>query len=539
MKKHLILTSLAAIIATTGVAGAAEELTMDSIKQSLEISSSDILAKPDASTYTYKLANGKDSSMASEETPDYAGYEAPSAAANNEFVALADGSAVKLGETMTEANYTYSSKDAEGKAKMVAGTTVVAELTKEYESTYGNITVSSDSEPTVDIANYKQTADNGTVYKLVKDGDSYSLDVDGIDLSGDLPNKLAELKKAYEDDVEAVNKLHENLAGYKEYNTKNHNAIADIITADNKTIEGIAANEASYTKASSSYKADDTAYKAKVEAYNNSLGKVFADKMSMGDVAGKNFDANDNVVAAVSKIDTNMGTIHGLIESADAKTTSNGRAYNGNLAVGTTVEDHLLALDSSVGDLRELNGQHVDSSKNVALNLQSLNDGIVAETTRAKDAEFALKTAIDDETTRAKGAELTLQTAIKDEATARAAADTALQEQINASFAMADTQILSKANAYTDAKVNKLEKDMSGGVAAATALSAVSVSGVNKGEVSVGGGYGYYNGESAMAFGAAMGLTDNWSINAGAGLASGDSTQFSIRAGTNYKFKLF
>ena len=85
----------------------------------------------------------------------------------------------------------------------------------------------------------------------------------------------------------------------------------------------------------------------------------------------------------------------------------------------------------------------------------------------------------------------------------------------------------------------KLEKDMSGGVAAATALSAVSVSGVNKGEVSVGGGYGYYNGESAMAFGAAMGLTDNWSINAGAGLASGDSTQFSIRAGTNYKFKLF
>ena len=70
---------------------------------------------------------------------------------------------------------------------------------------------------------------------------------------------------------------------------------------------------------------------------------------------------------------------------------------------------------------------------------------------------------------------------------------------------MADSQVLSKANTYTDTRVNKLEKDMSGGVAAATALSAVSVSGVNKGEVSVGGGYGYYNGESAMAFGAAMG----------------------------------
>ena len=537
MKKHLFLTSLAAIIATTGVAGAAE-LTMDSIKESLEISSSDILSKPVAADYTYKLADGTASSMASEETPDYAGYEATSAAANNEFVALADGSAVKLGETMTADSYTYSSKDAEGKATMVAGTTAVAELTKEYESTYGNIMVSSDSEPTVDIANYKQTADNGTVYKLVKDGDSYSLDVNGVDLSGDLSGKLAELKSAYETDVDAVKKLHEDLAGYKEYNTTNHNAIAGIVAADNETIDTIAANKASYETAAANYTADTEKYDAKVDAYNNSLGKVFADKMSMGDVAGKNFDANDNVVAAVSKIDTNMGTIHGLIESADAKTTSNGRAYNGNLAVGTTVEDHLLALDSSVGDLRELNGQHVDSSKNVALNLQSLNDGIEAETTRAQNAESALEIAINGETERAKGAELTLQNAINDEVTARAAADTALQEQINASFAMADSQVLSKANTYTDTRVNKLEKDMSGGVAAATALSAVSVSGVNKGEVSVGGGYGYYNGESAMAFGAAMGLTDNWSINAGAGLASGDSTQFSIRAGTNYKFKL-
>ena len=87
--------------------------------------------------------------------------------------------------------------------------------------------------------------------------------------------------------------------------------------------------------------------------------------------------------------------------------------------------------------------------------------------------------------------------------------------------------------------MNTLEKNVSGGVAAATALSSVEVSNVKKGEVSVGGGYGYYNSQSAMAFGAAMGLSDNWSINAGAGIASGDKTQVAFRAGTNYKFKLF
>lgn len=68
------------------------------------------------------------------------------------------------------------------------------------------------------------------------------------------------------------------------------------------------------------------------------------------------------------------------------------------------------------------------------------------------------------------------------------------------------------------------------------ALSSVAVSDVSHGEVSVGGGYGYHNGQSAAAFGFAVGLTDNWSMNAGAGLSSADTT---LRAGTNYKFKLF
>ena len=98
---------------------------------------------------------------------------------------------------------------------------------------------------------------------------------------------------------------------------------------------------------------------------------------------------------------------------------------------------------------------------------------------------------------------------------------------------------LNQANAYTDAKVDTLEKNVSGGIAAATALSAVEVSNVKRGEMSVGGGYGYYNGQSAGAFGMAMGLSDNWSVNAGAGIASGDETQVAFRAGTNYKFKLF
>ena len=105
-------------------------------------------------------------------------------------------------------------------------------------------------------------------------------------------------------------------------------------------------------------------------------------------------------------------------------------------------------------------------------------------------------------------------------------------------FAKADAATLKSAKAYTDQRVSDLEDDMSAGIASTAALSSVAVSGVKRGELSFGGGYGYYNNQSAFALGATMGLTDNWSINAGAGLGmNGDNV--AIRAGTNYKIKLY
>jgi len=95
---------------------------------------------------------------------------------------------------------------------------------------------------------------------------------------------------------------------------------------------------------------------------------------------------------------------------------------------------------------------------------------------------------------------------------------------------------LKNANDYTDKRFDALEKKLSTGIASSTAMSSIEVSNVRKGEMSVGGGYGYYNSRSAIAFGAALGLTDQWSVNTAAGLAN---SSISFRAGTNYKFKLF
>lgn len=94
----------------------------------------------------------------------------------------------------------------------------------------------------------------------------------------------------------------------------------------------------------------------------------------------------------------------------------------------------------------------------------------------------------------------------------------------------------SAAISELDNRIDDIDSDLSAGIASVAALSSVAVSNVSRGEVSVGGGYGYHNGESAAAVGFAIGLTDEWSVNAGAGISSNDTT---FRAGTNYKFKLF
>lgn len=124
--------------------------------------------------------------------------------------------------------------------------------------------------------------------------------------------------------------------------------------------------------------------------------------------------------------------------------------------------------------------------------------------------------------------------AIADETERATAAENALRDD----FARSDATTLKSANAYTDSKISDLEDDMSAGIASTAALSSVAVSGVKRGELSLGGGYGYYNNQSAVAFGATMGLTDNWSVNAGAGLDTNGSN-VAFRAGTNYKFKLW
>jgi len=212
-----------------------------------------------------------------------------------------------------------------------------------------------------------------------------------------------------------------------------------------------------------------------------------------------NFESDATVIEAVAALDTNIGKVHQLItqdsstgpktyngtNATASKNVNNSGNYVGNLAVGTTIEDHLVSLDNAIGSLSSLNESNgvLDSSASVATNLNNL-DAAIKSLSVSSGGAYAIE----------------------------------------------------QANAYTDERVEKLDKNLSSGIASAIALTSVSASGVQKGEVAVSGGYGYYNGQSAAAFGAAMGLSNRWSVNAGAGVSNSD---VSFRAGTTYKFKMF
>jgi len=491
MKKHLFLTSLVALIATVGTARAATDVTfsgkynINTDTEPADLSGAPV-SEPELSAFNYTDAEGNDATLATEGTEDVvrSDYVVDSTfdSENEDGVSIADGYRLVSGMVMDASKYFYTYDDETLALNLDTDGNVV--LSQDYVETVALL--AEDAEPSegisvqesVVVKNGVAEGFDGTLFTVEDSGQKYSLSADGTKLvrfgtneqvnpTGDLADLRSELIDLYNaaktnvdtaiDSTAAASAAERTAAGYAK-------AVYD---ADKIALDGLNANWQTLVDAKADYQsavANFTAYEEAAELYNSSI--------------------TDTMNTAIEKANVAVhGKIHGLITEENGVKTFNGTGnvastrldengnYVGDLAVGTTTEEHLVSLDNAIG----------------------------AEVDRAKAAEAAIR---DD-------------------------------------MAMADARAVANANAYTDNKVNTLEKNVSGGVAAATALSAVEVSNVKKGEMSVGGGYGYYNSQSAMALGAALGLSDNWSVNAGAGIASGDKTQVSFRAGTNYKFKLF
>ena len=576
MKKHLILTSLAAIIATTGVAGA--ETTTDATFDGYYDNHSKQITISDLAAYTVNYNGTAADGSAAPQTMTTTGAETESIDLAKFAFTAADGTTTLADGTtpLTLASDTTVYKETDYTANTVAGTTgyehvAVADeykldaatsveygsykyenpqydanvegseqyitlaqggsartLTESYATnatyTSGSTTINSTTgaEDLISLYSY-QTKDadgNPTSHKYVLSEDGTGVrDIDNDGQAVDLNNPAIQpaLKAVLQGMIDAY------ASDSGTYLTNATNALADLQAQEN----------ANYQQALDAYNADVTEQDNLVTRYGTYKAATDAKTAAETVLSTKQSEYNtDNGTLAAARgvynapiLDTIDDAIDTSVASGSVKTALDGKADVDSVYTKTEANDLFLT-------------EHQDISGKA--DVATVNDALALKA-NTEDVELALNNKADKATTLSGyGIEDAYTMGQVDDLIegANTYTDT-VAAGLRGEFASNNALTLSKANAYTDSKVNKLEKDMSGGVAAATALSAVSVSGVNKGEVSVGGGYGYYNGESAMAFGAAMGLTDRWSINAGAGLASGDSTQFSIRAGTNYKFKLF
>lgn len=445
--------------------------------------------------FAYTLADGTTETLESGNTYTAGDYTASTVAGTTgyENVSVADGYGLDAGTAVVDSAYSYENpqydENIEGGQQYITldSNTGPRELTADYatNTTYtdGSTTITNATTAEDLINLYSYQVGEGHRYVLSADGtgikdmdnDGQGVDLDNPAIDPDLKTALQGMLDAYANDSGA------NL-------TAATDALNDLQTAEN----------ANYAAALGAYNADTAAQETL--ATNFATYTTATNAYETATNADSNYQqALDNFNADTEKFDAASDVYNAPIES-----TIDDRAQ--------TVAEAVVADEADARQTAD----------------EGLQSNIDAEATARENADDAIRSEF-------AAADSDLQNAIDNEV-ARA---TAQEAAIRNDFAAGDAATLARANTYTDQKVDTLEKNVSGGVAAATALSSVAVSNVKRGEVSVGAGYGYYNDQSAVAFGAAMGLTDRWSVNAGAGLATGDKTQMSFRAGTNYKFKLF
>ena len=514
MKKHFILTSLVAIamscpaVAATDVtfggaynngasniADGVADTTYDYVKSDgttatgIEYNSDPVLTD---FTYTDKDGNLADLSTGTPVQSDFVGATA------------ADGVNVKSvqeivsGATASRDNYTYVNGAGD---EVTLGE--VAQDMKEVvalDATYTGGT-------SIDVVNGTAGEFNGTLYTVEDSGYVYHLSADGTKLVDDrnvnvTPTAGSALETEFNNMVAA-------------YNADK----ANIVTAEGTTTANWATEQTKFAAADVVFREDGDKI-AELDGYFATVGvatDALAAAQAAQQVAADVYVANSELFQAAK----------GVYDAPILETITNGanEAIDGALAEGGAIRSELDVNATAIAD----NKTAIETNAaNIEVNATAIADN---------------KTAIESEVARATAAEIELDgkiaqntSAIEEEVANRIAGDAMTLDAAKAYVDSKNELALKSAYDYTDRKVDALEDELSAGIASAAAMSSVAVSGVGRGEVSVGGGYGYYNSQSAIALGAAMGLTDNWSVNAAAGLADSNVT---FRAGTNYKFKLF
>ena len=226
---------------------------------------------------------------------------------------------------------------------------------------------------------------------------------------------------------------------------------------------------------------------------------------AMGNLTNGGTSSPASVVEALENIDQSMGKIHGLFDGTkvNSTTVTSKTGAHSNLAVGTTVEDHLVSLDNAVGDrtLTSTNGKI-----NNAMATTSLSAGL-------KEAGDAIGSLNYTSTSYVHtGDDLT---------TAISRLDDGLSK-VGANWDQLDSRIT-----QTEKKVEKMDKQMKSGFASMAAVAGLKPNARACSDTQIALGGGYYRGTAGVALGAFHYVNDNLMLNIGGGYAGNQSATVS------------
>lgn len=264
----------------------------------------------------------------------------------------------------------------------------------------------------------------------------------------------------------------------------------------------------------------------------DTVNKTVGDISQLG-VGNKNLsngseDAPETIVEAINNIDQSLGTIHGLADKL-------GDQHQGNLADGTTVEDHLTSLDSAIGN-RD-NYTNANGSNNylatAGADISTAISEIASNIGTAEDLGTAQNGVSSSNTVNQNIA--AVNTAIGN--TSKLANTHYVSGAANLTDAVAglDNQIHNLDSRYyqLSGDINDLRDDFNAGMATMSAMTALVPNARATGNTQLSFGTGMYEGETAMALGGFHWINDNVLLNVGAAWGSADTA---YRMGITYSW---
>lgn len=264
------------------------------------------------------------------------------------------------------------------------------------------------------------------------------------------------------------------------------------------------------------------------DAVNETVGDISQLGVGNKNLSNGSEDAPETIVEAINNIDQSLGTIHGLADKL-------GGQHQGNLADGTTVEDHLTSLDSAIGN-RD-NYTNANGSNNylatAGADISTAISEIASNIGTAEDLGTAQNGVSSSNTVNQNIA--AVNTAIGN--TSKLANTHYVSGATNLTDAVAglDNQIHNLDSRYyqLSGDINDLRDDFNAVMATMSAMTALVPNARATGNTQLSFGTGMYEGETAMALGGFHWINDNVLLNVGAAWGSADTA---YRMGITYSW---